>query len=57
MAQSREISSLDLNGVSTFSNIAGKRHREGDEQILARLGKRQILKVNSNIKIWPFIPF
>ena len=57
MAQSREMLSLDLNGVSTFSDIAGKRRRGKDEQTLARLGKRQVLKVNSSIKIWSFIPF
>ena len=45
MAQVQELSTFDSHGGGTYSRITGNRLRQRDEHTLARLGKKQALKV------------
>ena len=50
MTQAQELSSLGENDAGTYTDIAGGKLRRKDERTLARLGKRQVLKVSYNIQ-------
>lgn len=52
MSQSAELQSLDSTHpyAGLYSDISGSRHRVRDEQALARLGKKQVLKVRLCVK-------
>ena len=45
MARLQELATLDSQGGGTFSRVAGNRFKQRDEHTLARLGKKQVLKV------------
>lgn len=47
MSQGQELQNLDSTHsyAGPYSGISGSRHRVRDEQTLARLGKKQVLKV------------
>ena len=45
MARLQELATLDNQGGGIFSLIAGNRFKQLDEHTLARLGKKQVLKV------------
>lgn len=45
MAQIQELSNFDSHGGGTYSHITGNRFKQRDEHTLARLGKKQVLKV------------
>ena len=50
MSQGQELQNLGSSRSYTgpYSGISGSRHRIRDEQTLARLGKKQVLKVCCN---------
>ena len=57
MNQGHELEDFDSSlpdNASTDANISGHRYRQNDEHALARLGKKQVLKVSCQISSSPF---